>query len=71
MLSSHRNGYVREAAIAEIVRLDDPLALQALILRSSDWVAEVRFAACQRSRNSLAGELNVHVFPYPVVHGIP
>ena len=45
VLSSHRNGYVREAAIAEIARLDDPLALPALIRRSSDWVDEVRAAA--------------------------
>ena len=45
MLSSHRNGYVREAAIGEIAKRDDPLALPALILRSSDWVDELRAAA--------------------------
>ena len=45
VLSSHRNGYVREAAIGEIAKRDDPLALPALILRSSDWVDEVRAAA--------------------------
>jgi hypothetical protein len=45
VLSAHRNGYVREAAIAELTKRDDPLALPALIVRSSDWVDEVRTAA--------------------------
>ena len=45
VLSSHRNGHVREAAIREIAERDDPLALPALIFRSSDWVDEVRAAA--------------------------
>lgn len=47
LLSMHSNGYVREAAVRVLAQSGDPNALPFLLLRSADWVAQVRVPAQQ------------------------
>jgi HEAT repeat protein len=51
LLSMHSNGYVREAAVQVLAESADPNALPFLLLRSADWVAEVREPAQQAVRD--------------------
>lgn len=53
LLAMHASGYVREAAVRALDRSDDALALPLLLLRTADWVAQVRspaVAAIERRR---------------------
>jgi HEAT repeat protein len=43
--SMHRNGFVREAAVRVLDQLDDPRVLPWLVVRTTDWVREVRSLA--------------------------
>lgn len=49
----HPDGHVRQAAVAHLAELDDPLAMPALALRASDWVPQVR----DRARSALEQRL--------------
>lgn len=51
--ASARDGHLREAAVAEIERLDERLALPVLALRAADWVPQVR----DRARRACLGYL--------------
>jgi hypothetical protein len=53
LASVHPDGYIREAAVARLGELDEPLALQALTLRTTDWVGQVR----DRARAGLLAQL--------------
>lgn len=44
-LSMHRNGHIREIAVKELAATGDKRAIAWLVLRSGDWVDEVRQAA--------------------------
>lgn len=48
LLSMHQSGYVRERAVDVLADSPDPLAIPALILRSTDWVPQVRDPAARR-----------------------
>ncbi len=45
LLSMHTNGYVREAAVRELRTAEPSRAFRFLLLRSADWVPEVRTCA--------------------------
>lgn len=47
LLSMHPNGRVREAAVRQLILLGTPDCIPALILRSTDWVRQVRDAASE------------------------
>ncbi|HTO06967.1 MAG TPA: hypothetical protein VMR86_07885 [Myxococcota bacterium] len=49
LLTLHRSGYVREAAVRELVALGEPRALRYLALRANDWVE----AVAERARSGL------------------
>jgi len=49
----HRNGFVREAAVASLAQHTQPVAITVLALRSGDWVDAVR----DRARAVLAARL--------------
>lgn len=61
LLSMHPNGYVRERAVEVLADSSDPLVVPALILRSTDWVRQVRDAAASRLRE-LQTNLNAGSF---------
>jgi HEAT repeat protein len=42
LLSTHPSGYVREAAVQRLARLNDGAELPPLLLRANDWVPQVR-----------------------------
>lgn len=46
-LACSYDGYQREAAVAELVRRADPRAVALLLVRTGDWVAQVRQGAQQ------------------------
>jgi hypothetical protein len=50
----HRDGRIREAAVAHLADHAHPAALAVLTLRTLDWVAEVR----QRARRAVEGRLS-------------
>ncbi len=45
VVACHRDGYVRERAVAALAHLSDIRALPYLLLRTTDWVPQVRAAA--------------------------
>jgi len=45
LCASHGNGYVREAAVARLTRIQDGSELAFLILRANDWVPAVQMRA--------------------------
>ena len=45
LLSMHPNGHVRERAVRQLASVAMPNSIPALILRSTDWVGQVREAA--------------------------
>jgi len=49
--SLNRNGHVREKAVTELGRTNSGKAIQFLVYRLADWVAEVRRAALQSIEN--------------------
>lgn len=51
LMSMHPNGHVREAAVRVLARSADPNALPFLLLRSADWVGQVREPAQQAVRD--------------------
>ena len=56
LLSMHPNGHVRERAVRQLASVAMPNSIPALILRSTDWVGQVREAAAdglQRLRVAL------------------
>lgn len=55
--SFHPIGYVREAAVARLGEVDQPVAMQALALRAADWVPQVR----ERARAALSQRLSSSV----------
>jgi len=42
VLSMHRSGYVREAALRQLAELKDGMELPYIFIRLNDWVAEIR-----------------------------
>jgi HEAT repeat protein len=63
LASFHPDGFVREAAVARLSEIDEPVALQALTLRTTDWVSQVR----ERARTGLLARLSWSVSSLIVV----
>ena len=61
LLSMHHSGFVREAAVRVLTGAGDPEALPFLMVRSGDWVAEVR-AVAQAGIRALMEPANGAVF---------
>ncbi len=67
LASCHGNGYVREAAVAELAKLTDDNGLPFLLLRLNDWVQPVREAAAEAVRRRIVPKeshsllLNLHL----------
>lgn len=61
LLSMHRDGFIREQALADLVKVERPLALGATILRLSDWVPQVRDRAIDAVRQTLRSGLDPFV----------
>lgn len=56
LLAAHHSGWVREEVLGLLGARGTPLALGMLVVRSADWVAEVRAAAQRTLREVLARE---------------
>jgi hypothetical protein len=56
VLAAHRNGYVREAAVPLLGRHPTPLSVGMLVVRSGDWVLEVRSVSQAVLRDVVARE---------------
>jgi hypothetical protein len=53
LLTSHGSGYVREAALRKLVRVDPDFAWPFLLLRINDWVAPIRARALEFAESQL------------------
>jgi hypothetical protein len=56
LLATHWNGWVREAAVPLLGRRPTPLSVGMLVVRSADWVLEVRLAAQSELREVVRRE---------------
>lgn len=61
LMSEHWNGYKRENAVRRLGMLGNPLAIPNLIIRSNDWVPQVRIAA-KEALSKLAISKNIEAF---------
>jgi|GEM_PF-4365299 len=64
-LSNSYNGYEREAALRELIKLKDPTIIPIFIERANDWVSVIRKIA----RDALLGFLESH--PKVIVENLP
>lgn len=67
--SGHWNGYRREEAVLRLGMLGSPVAIPQLIIRSNDWVPQVRNAARQVLRSlAVAANAEAFVLALPELH---
>jgi len=59
-LSCSYDGFQREAAVAELVRRTDPRGIAPLLVRTGDWVAQVRLSAQQGLVRLMRDEFVAH-----------
>lgn len=62
--SLHSSGFVRERAVRLLTGTGDPLALAFLLLRTNDWVAEVREPALRAVDDHLAARGPADLVPH-------